>query len=351
MKDIDSLRKEIEKTDAEIVRLMIRRNETAKRIGDLKADLGLPLRNLEVEKEVVKRYRRMAENSLLPEDVSEAVCKMLIESSVGLQAVALRKRCAKKITIIGGSGKMGVWMNEYFTGMGATVNSVGRSGGSMSDAKDSDVVIVSVPISSTLKYLKEADAVCRDDALIFDVSSIKSPFSEYLKEMAKRRKVCSVHPMFGPSVPSMFGRNVIVCDCGCAEAVSEASELFDNDGSNIIITSVERHDELMGYVLGFAHASNITFFTALRESGIPFSEMKRTASTTFKRCMDTFLPVSEEDASLYHQIQRLNVNAEEVWKNYENAFNEVKEASLSEDPEKFIRVMERGRRFLTDGDL
>jgi len=350
MKDIASLRKEIERTDSEIVRLMIRRNDAAKRIGDLKAELGLPLRNLDVEREVVERYRRMAENSSIPEDVSEAVCRILIESSVELQARALRKGCTKKITIIGGRGKMGVWMDDYFTSMGATVNAVGRSYGGMSDAKDSDVVIVSVPISSTLKYLKEADEVCKEDALIFDISSIKSPLSGCLKEMAGRRKVCSVHPMFGPSAASLLGRNVVVCDCGCKAAVSEASELFDNDGSNIIITSVERHDELMAYVLGFAHASNITFFTALRESGIPFSEMRRTASTTFKRCMDTFIPVSEEDASLYHQIQRLNANAEDVWRVYENAFNEVKEASLSNDPQEFIRTMERGRDFIKRTD-
>ena len=350
MKDIASLRKDIEKTDEEIVRLMIRRNEIAKKIGDLKAELGLPLRNTDVEKEVVKRYRRMAENSLLPEDVSEAVCKILIESSVELQARALRKKCAKNVTIIGGTGKMGQWTRAYLESMGATVNVFG-SKGNIEDARDSDIVIVSVPISSVLSVMKKVDAVCKKDALIFDLSSVKSPFIGYLKEIAERRKVCSVHQMFGPSAISMLGRNVIICDCGCREAVSEASELFDNDGSNIIITTADRHDELIAYVLGFAHASNITFFTALRESGIPFSELERTASTTFKRCMRTFIPVSEEDASLYHEIQRLNLNIEEMWKIYENAFTEVREASLSDGPEKFIQVMERGREFLRERDL
>jgi chorismate mutase/prephenate dehydrogenase len=218
----------------------------------------------------------------------------------------------------------------------------------MEDAKDSDIVIVSVPISSVESKLKEADAVCKKDALIFDISSVKSPFAECLKDMAKHRKVCSVHHMFGPSIVSMLGRNVVVCDCGCKEAVTEAADLFDSEGSNIIFTSIERHDELMAYVLAFAHASNIVFFTALRESGIPFGELNNIASTTFRKCLNACIPVSEENAPLYHEIQRLNINTEGMWDVFEKALKDVREASLSYDPGKFIEVMENGKGYFKD---
>ncbi|MDR2698777.1 MAG: prephenate dehydrogenase/arogenate dehydrogenase family protein [Candidatus Methanoplasma sp.] len=348
MRDLEQLRNEIEELDARIIELMVRRNDTAKEIGALKNRLGIPLRNTDVEKKVIERYRRMSENTSLPPDVSEAICRALIESSVELQSALLKKRCGKKVTIIGGTGGMGRWLQRYLGEMGADVNVVSRSVGRMEDAKDSDIVIISVPISKVGSMLKEADAICKEGALIFDISSVKSPFAECLREMAGRRKVCSVHHMFGPSIGSMFGRNVVICDCGCEEAVSEAAELFDNEGSNIIFTSIERHDEVTAYVLALAHASNIVFFTALRESGIPFGELNKIASTTFRKCLSTCIPVSEENAPLYHEIQRLNDNAESMWDVYEKALKEVKEASLSKDPERFVELMDKGKEYLRE---
>lgn len=351
MKDLEQLRKEIETIDSKIVELMISRNDAAKEIGLLKNKSGLPLRNMDVERKVVERYRKMSENSSLPQDVSENVCRLLIESSVEVQSVILKKKFEKKVTIVGGTGGMGKWLQRYLSGLGAEVNIVSRSVGSADDMKDSDIVIISVPISSVESKLREADAICKKDALIFDISSVKSPFAECLRDIAKHRKVCSVHHMFGPSIASMLGRNVVICDCGCEGAVNEAADLFDNEGSNIIFTSIERHDELMAYVLAFAHASNIVFFTALRESGISFDELNGIASTTFRKCLNTCIPVSKENAPLYHEIQRLNVNAEAMWNIFEKAFKEVMDASLSADPAMFNKIMEAGREyFLNTGD-
>ena len=347
MKDLEQLRKEIEKIDSELVELMIRRNKVAKEIGLIKNKTGTDLRNIEVEKKVIERYRMLSKDSLLPQDVAEAVCRLLIDSSIELQSSLLKKKCSKKITIIGGSGGMGQWLKRYFEGMGAKVNIIGRSSGKPEDAKDSDVVIISVPPSAVAASLKKMDTVCRKDALIFDISSIKSPFAKEIKELAQRRKVCSVHHMFGPSAATMLNRNVVVCDCGSKEAVKEAADLFDNEGSNLIFTTIERHDQLTAYVLAFAHASNIVFFTALRKSGIPFDELNKVASTTFKRCLSASIPVSEENAPLYHEIQRLNDNIDEMWSVFEKALKEVKKASLSKEPDRFIEIMESGKEYFS----
>ena len=325
---------------------MVRRNDTAKKVGALKNVHNLPLRNTDVEKKVIERYRSMAENTSLPLDVSESICRILIESSVDVQSTLIKKRCDKKVTIFGGTGGMGKWLRGYLEGMGAKVNIVGRSTGRPEDAGDSDVVIVSVPPSAIADTLRVVDSVSKKDALIFDISSIKSPFVKEIKDLAKHRKVCSVHHMFGPSVSSMLNRNVVICDCGSKEAVNEAAELFDNEGSNILFTTIERHDQLMAYVLAFAHASNIVFFTALKESGIPFAELEKISSTTFRRCLNTCIPVSEENAPLYHEIQYLNDNTEEMWDVFEKALKEVKAASLSDDPKKFIDIMEKGKEYL-----
>ncbi|MCL2031918.1 MAG: prephenate dehydrogenase/arogenate dehydrogenase family protein [Methanomassiliicoccaceae archaeon] len=347
MKDIESMKEEIEVIDSMIVKLMIQRSDIAKRIGVMKNELGIPLRDEDAEKKEIERCRTMSKNSSLPQGASESICNVLTASSAELQSTAIIKWCQKRVTIIGGNGQMGRWMRRYFRRRGAVVNIVDVSEGSMEDAADSDVVVISVPISSVESVLKAADAICKKDALIFDIASVKSSFTDDLRKMAEHRKVCSVHPMFGPSAASMFDRSVVICDCGCSNAADEAAELFNDEGSNIIVTTVERHDELMAYVLALAHASNVVFFTTLRESGIPFNELKGVASTTFKRCLDACVPLSKENASLYHEIQNLNGNAESMWNIYEGAVREVREASLSENPEKFIKLMKKGKEYLS----
>lgn len=343
--DLGSLRKRIEDIDREIIGLMIQRNDTARMIGELKKEHDIPLRNMGVESAVIERYRDLSEGSSLPKDVAEAVCKILISSSVDIQSEILKKRFEKRVVIVGGSGKMGKWMRGYFEGLGTDVTVIDVSVGIVEDLKDADIVVISVPISSVGLILEQADRLCRRDTLIFDIASVKSPFASKLKEMAKHRKVCSLHPMFGPSALTMIDRNVVICDCGCKEAVTEAKDIFSSSGPNIVVTDVERHDELMSYVLAFAHASNIVFFTALRDSGIAFDELKNVGSTTFNNTLNASVPVSRENASLYHEIQTLNINTEEMWNIYEKAVLTVKEASLSKDPDIFEKIMEYGRKY------
>jgi len=345
MNELNALRKIIEDIDSEMVELMILRNDTAKLIGELKINNNTAIRNIDVEKTVIERYRELSKDSSLPADVAESVGKTLISASVDLQYSLPRKNIDEKVTVIGGNGKMGQWMVRYFESRGSCVNVVDVSVGSMDDADDSDIVVISVPISSVGSVLKDADRICKKDALIFDISSVKTPFSSFIMDMAKRRKVCSVHPMFGPSVRSVVDRRMIICDCGNDEAVSEAKKIFFDEGLNIITTNIEKHDELMSYVLALAHASNIVFFTALRSSGIPFDELKNASSSTFDKILGTCIPVSNENASLYHEIQRSNINANNMWSVYEKAFRDVKEASLSNDPKRFAELMELGKRY------
>ena len=348
MDDLGTLRDRIRDIDSRIIQLLAERNNTAKAIGGLKKEKNIPLRNRAVEEEVLKHYITEAENASFPKDAAERVCKALISCSVETQSLILRKKCEKNVSVIGGNGKMGKWMRSYFESLGSNVNIVDVSVGKMDDVKDSDIVVISVPISSVAGVIRDADRICKKDALIFDIASIKSPFITELRKIAERRKVCSVHPMFGPSAMSMADRNVMVCHCGSDEAVAEAKEIFSNDDVTPLIVNVERHDELMAYSMSFAHAANITFFTVLKNSGIPIGDLKDAGSTTFLNTLGTSVPVSRENASLYREIQYLNDHAGNMWEVYEASLLEVKDAALSDDPKEFERIMERGKEYLTE---
>lgn len=346
---LDELRDEIKETDAKILELMKRRLEIAAEIGKYKIDSGTSLRNTAVEDAVVQRYRDFAENNGFSPDSAELVCRTLIQESVEKQASLIHKNQSnRKIAIIGGAGKMGQWFSGIFASSGNEVTIIDPStnnGKTIEDAASSDVVIVSVPIYAVDGILKKLDSVCNENALIFDLASLKSPFENTLKEMAKKRKVCSVHPMYGPSAGSMYNRNVIVCDCGNREAVDETVRLLDDRGGNIRVMDISSHDVYMSYVLGLSHAVNIAFFTALERSGISFDDMCTVASTTFKKNMDTNRSVALEDPILYYDIQHLNDHRDEMWNIFSKAVEDIKRASADEDPKAFEELMDLGRKY------
>ena len=74
-------------------------------------------------------------------------------------------------------------------------------------AKESDVLIFSVPMKEVSKVIKEVLPYTRKDQLLMDVTSIKEdPINLMLKSKAS---VIGLHPMFG-KVKSLQGKTIII---------------------------------------------------------------------------------------------------------------------------------------------
>lgn len=347
--ELEQIRKDISDVDLQILTLMKKRLELAKMVGENKVTTGDAVRNIPSENRVIDRYRGFAlENGMNPV-YAEAVCKTLMQESIEIQAALPRKSdVTRHIAIIGGCGKMGRWMADLFRSAGHRVDVVDPSSGNgltVDDCKWADTIIISIPISRTGNILEKIDSIAKEDALIFDIASLKSPFISTLRDMGSRRKVCSIHPMFGPSAISLYDRNLLICDCGSADAVEQAKLLFNNHGANIRTMPVEDHDKYMSYVLGLSHAVNIAFFTVLQRSGIDFEDMKSVASTTYNKLMESNMSVALEDPYLYYEIQHMNANRESMLKEFNKSVNDVVEAALADEPTAFKSLMDKGREY------
>lgn len=347
--NLDELRDEIAGFDREIVDLIAKRVQTARRIGELKRDMRMPIRNIPVEEKVIKRFSAMAMERGLNQKAGEDLALLLIREAIEEQASLPKLQATrKKVMIIGGAGKMGVWLSDLLCSSGHDITIVDplcQNGANIELAQDMDAVIVSAPISNIPDILHELNRICRDETLVFDIASLKSPFVRELKEFALGKKFCSVHPMFGPTARSMYDRNLLLCDCGNAEAVQEAMSLFDDHGARMTVIPIDEHDRYASYVLGMSHAINIAFFTALEKSGIPLEEFKRVASTTFLKHLDTAQSVASEDPRLYYEIQHLNQKSHDSWESFSSAVDLVMNASLDEDSHDFFVLMKKGKEF------
>ena len=346
--ELDGLRDEIRRKDMEIVRLISERTRIAEEIGRIKVSEGLPIRNRDVEKKVIARYVEFGSDKGLDPEVMKDIASAIIRQAVDAESRIVEDRGGKTISVIGGAGKMGCWIATMLNESGNRMRIIDprvNNGLTLKDCKGSDMVIISAPIHTVGGILNELKGICDEDTLIFDLSSLKTPFIDTLKDMAKTMKVCSVHPMFGPSARSMYDRNLIICDCGNAQAVKETESLFSDRGGTIRIMPVEEHDNYMSYVLGLTHAVNIALFTVLERSGLSFEDLMSVASTTFLKGLDTNRSVAMEDPMLYYEIQHMNGSRDRMWSLFSEAVEDIKAASMDDDPASFREIMDSGRRY------
>jgi len=78
MSELDELRRIIDEVDSEILRLVARRVEIARRIGELKRAGGLPVADLEREEEVLRRGGELAESLGIDKELALIALRALI---------------------------------------------------------------------------------------------------------------------------------------------------------------------------------------------------------------------------------------------------------------------------------
>ena len=342
MPELDVLRAELAEIDKKIMALVGRRNEIAKVIGAEKAKIGAAVVVPSVERVVEQRYIDAGAECGVTANTAFRIARAVVDESVGVQGCLPRFQEPQTICIIGGNGGMGRWLSKFFSVRGHKVsicdpNTDGAEFPvvSLEEGAKSDIIVISTPVTIADKVLADVLESSSDDAVIFDILSVKQPVIPRLRDAGKAgRKVCSVHPMFGPSAQSAAGRNVIICDCGSKDAADKAEVLFNV--ADILRMEVEEHDKAAAYVLGLSHAVNIAFSDALVRSGFTSKALRSSASTTFRKQTAVSVEVANENAELYYAIQRENPENDAALRNLEEAVSRVR--TLPKD--EFISMMQ-----------
>lgn len=356
--ELSDLRAAIAEIDRGIVDLSARRADLAARLGQVKRDDGLPIRDFAREKEVVNRARRMAREVGLSETLAERLMLELIRSSLVVQeqdhVQATSAGSGRTALVIGGSGRMGGWFVRFLESQGFSVTvadpHAGKAG--VADWRDAagpfDVYVVAAPLEATAGILEEM-ADDPPQGLIFDVGSLKTPLRSGLYRLADGgAQVTSVHPMFGPDTDLLSGRHVVLVDVGVPQATEEAKALFSSTMATMMEMDLDSHDRLIAYILGLSHALNIAFITALAESGEDASHLAEISSTTFDRQLAVASQVASENPRLYFEIQSLNEYGLESLTALAAAVERLRRVVGDGDTEGFVALMEQGAEYLAE---
>lgn len=353
------LRQRLDEIDSGIVDLIAERQAVVTVIAEHKLKVGSPLRHYEREREVIDRGVARAESHGLAGSVARDILQTLIHHSLSNQEthklVQSDHGQGRRALVIGGMGRMGVWMSRYLDMVGYSVDVADRVEGETpfqrvddweAVALDYDLIVVAVPLRPSNDILLRL-AEIRPECLIFDIGSLKSPMREGLDALRdKGCRVCSVHPMFGPDEIGLSGRHILFVDMGDQEALREARALFSHTAADCVELSLEEHDEVMAWVLGLSHLVNIAFAGALAESGEAVPLLKQISSSTFNAQLNVATQVVSENPHLYYEIQQGNDNTAEVSAQFRKVLDELINAVVENDEAVFTNYMGAARQRL-----
>jgi len=268
---------------------------------------------------------------------------------------------ARRVVILGGTGKMGRWFARLLRDKGFDVAIHSRSPEraakaaeelrvdyieSIDSVRDADMVVVSTSLGSTAETIRRVSKRVRPNAILFDVASVKGDIIEALEEArALGIRAISVHPMFGPGAMSLKGKRVIVIPIGeDPELVKEVLSLFEGAEAHIL-NSGEAHDTMVALTLSLPHFLNIAFGKTLKSTDI--REVLKFAGTTFELQLLVTEAVCSEDPDLYYEIQSRNKAFARVLDAFIESVRKVALTVREKDREAFAKSFEEARATLS----
>jgi chorismate mutase/prephenate dehydrogenase len=365
MSAMRDLRERVRELDREILARVADRLEVVRAIGQRKRAAGAPLRDYDVERQVLDRADETARELQVPALLAREIMQALIAASRAEQerlSYSTYAGAAESILILGGRGKMGRWFADFFANQGHEVRvfdvaderagieeeqrPVGLGGPALQGV---GFAVIATPLDVVARSIEQL-AASGFEGIAFDIASLKGHLWPAI-EAARRRglRYTSVHPMFGPGARTLSDKVLCVCDCGDSEATARVRGLFEHTAATLVELSFERHDRIASHVLGLSHVTSILFAKTLMESGLSFAELDRVGSTTFHSQMVTTATVIRENPELYFAIQRLNPLARELYETMRRELESVTTWVLEGRSAPFEEMMQASREWMEGG--
>ena len=232
----------------------------------------------------------------------------------------------KEIAIIGVNGKMGKWFANYFHKMGFKVKGfdtnneikekfIEKANSLVSCILQIDYVLLCTPTKNTPEIIRLISKEMKRGSYLIEISSHKSKTSQtLLKTPSKINPIC-IHPMFGPSIKNIAGRNVIIVPIKDAQKELTATKLLF-PGANFVTIDAVEHDKKIAVILGLTHLINIAFANILAKDD-QISLTEKMSGTTFKAQRIIAESILTESAELIETIvsnPEVRRSGEEFWK-------------------------------------
>nr|HID57970.1 prephenate dehydrogenase/arogenate dehydrogenase family protein [Desulfobacterales bacterium] len=368
---LQELRDNIDTIDLEILRLLEKRMRYSKEIGALKKGSKVDIYQPQREEEVYRRLTSLSNGELLSDGALRSIFSEIMSASRSVQESVLRSADRGdndfdqhtryregplngmphdgqriRISIVGGKGQMGSLFKHFFEEKGHLVEVLGKEDEPFFEErlKDSDIVIVSVPINVTAEVIKKIGSCIKPESLLMDLTSIKT---EPVKAMLSfsRCEVIGTHPLFGPKISSLKGQTVVLTPARGKSWLPWLLDIFGSAGIITTISTPERHDLLMALTQCIRHLNTMILSKLIREVGLDPQQIIKYSTPIFKAEIWWIGRLFSQDPALYADLQMKNPELTEILKLYSNAVDELVSMISKKNREEFFKFFKASRQY------
>jgi prephenate dehydrogenase len=248
----------------------------------------------------------------------------------------------KKVTVIGAGGQMGQWFVKYFADEGFEVtgyDSENKIPGKNTIVSESlvggilkaDYVVLCTPTRRTPEIIRLIAKEMKRGTYLIEISSEKSKVVSSLSKMpAKINPIC-IHPMFGPGIKTIKGKNIISVPIRDAKKeLTVAKTLFE--GANFVTIDAAEHDKKIAVILGLTHLMNLVFANIISKDE-KMNLTEKMSGTTFRVQKTLAESIMTESPELIETIianPEIRRVAEELWKDIGRLLTSVQESKTEE---------------------
>jgi prephenate dehydrogenase len=260
-----------------------------------------------------------------------------------------------KIAIVGGYGKMGMWLARHLKNEGRQVIIAGRDHSKLIKAAEqlgveaasdhdavssTDAVILSLPIDSFAEAVEDIAPFTHDGQLIFDVTSVKAMPVNVMHKFIRKGIVLGVHPMFGPGADGIANQRFVLTPTNKEEEAlaTQVKKYMEERQAKVEIMSPAEHDELISIVLGLSHFIALVCADTLVQTG-KLEKASAVSGTTFKLLLTLAESVLSEDPAFYASLQMALPDNARLQAMLAEALQQWKDIVSNKDREQFISRM------------
>ncbi|WP_271767555.1 prephenate dehydrogenase [Aquimarina algiphila] len=224
---------------------------------------------------------------------------------------------------------------------------------SFDELDKADVVIVAIPVDTTVEILPMILDSIHDDCLVFDAGSTKGKLCDTISQHPKRRNYLAAHPIAGTefsgpqaAIANLYrGKTNIICEVEktAFKLQERGMEIFSRLGMRIRYMDPSSHDKHIAYVSHLSHISSFMLGKTVIEkeknerdifdmAGSGFASTVRLAKSSpamwtpiFKHNKDNVIETLEEYIANLEQFKKLmkEDNFDEIYKEMEDT-NHIK---------------------------
>ena len=207
-------------------------------------------------------------------------------------------------------------------------------------AEKSDLVMVSVPIRSTVGVIAEIAPLLTGAQLLCDLTSLKA---EPVKAMlSSKAQVLGIHPLFGPTVSSLHSQTIILTPARCGGSLSmRLPAILRDEGADLVVMTPDAHDRLMAVIQGLTHFGNLCMADAIRRTGTDLATALGATSPVYRIQMGLIGRLLSQDPTLYGDMLQMNPYVPGVLSAFEGAAADLRGRVESGDLPSFVEFFGR----------